>query len=805
MASNFSIDGLVTGLSTSSVIENLMKVERAPEQVMTDKKSAYDAQITAWNDITTALNSLSTAGGDLLTTQKMALFSASSSTPTVATASVTAGASVSPTTLSLRVGQLATAHQVASNGVASASSTLGAGTTTLGVGLPALGIGYAKADGSLAAGAHSVVVTQATSAASIVGGMWGGSVSIGPANNEVTIVVNGVQRIVQIAQGTYSTLQALAGAVGAAIGMDVSVTAAGGRLQMSTVAEGSAATLQVTGGSALASIGVSAGAQVTGTDGVVTVDGVANTISSAKAGAQATVNGATGSMTIETTGGLREGSGTTHVIRSGASSTLSDIAAAITSADSSIKTQTIDVGTGTQPVRLVATAGSTGLAKSFSLDMSGYTGMADGSETLTDGRNAQVTIGGLTVQRASNTITDLISGVSVSLASAKPDADVVISIGRDNEALAAKAKTLVDKLNAVLDKIKSLTKYDADKKTASVLTGDSRARDVVSSLVQAMQVNTGTGTYQSLSSVGISFQRTGTFALDATKFKDALSKDYDGVTKLLARTATASDSRVGFVSATGDTVASSGGYNVVITQAAQQATRTGAAFATLGANEDITVTTGAGSITYSALAGATPDAVAAGLNAAMSNARIGASASVNGGAITLTTTGFGVNATLNITAGASGLTGTAAGVNVAGTIDGKAATGTGQLLTADTVSGNDVSGLSLKVTATAADVSGAGGSLALGSVVYSPGAAGGLAKVLSKLTGLGGKVTAAKDGASASSKSQQERIDAFEKRLTLVEERYKKQFAALETLMGRMKDQSSWLASQIAGLPGMGS
>jgi flagellar capping protein FliD len=35
-----------------------------------------------------------------------------------------------------------------------------------------------------------------------------------------------------------------------------------------------------------------------------------------------------------------------------------------------------------------------------------------------------------------------------------------------------------------------------------------------------------------------------------------------------------------------------------------------------------------------------------------------------------------------------------------------------------------------------------------------------------------------------------------------VQERYQKQFAALETLMGQLKDQSAWLASQIAGLPG---
>ncbi|HVV35250.1 MAG TPA: flagellar filament capping protein FliD [Acidimicrobiales bacterium] len=794
-----SVDGLITGLQTSTIIDNLMKVERQPETQMATQKSAYDAQAAAWADISTGLSSLSTATSDLSTLPKLALYSAASSAPSLASATVTPGSTAAPTSLTLRVDALATAQQVASSGAASATSALGAGTATLGSGLPALGIGFARADASVNTGAHALVVSQATGSATITGGLWGGSVSIGPANNEVTVVVNGVTRIVQIAQGTYSTLQALAGAVNAAVGADVNVSAAGGHLQVSTVAEGSAASLQFTGGSALASLGLSAGAAVNGTDGTVTVDGVSNTITSAGAGVQTTLNGASGTFSVEFAGGLRAGSGTLNVIRSNAGDSLTDLAAAITSADANVRTQTIDTGSGTNPVRLVATSAATGLAKAFTLDLSGYTGVADGTETLTQGHDSQIHIGGLVVNRATNTLSDVVAGTTISLSAADPNTDVTLTVSRDASGLATKAKALVDQLNGVLAKLKVYTRYEADSQTAGTLQGDSRANDLVSTLVSSIQNVTGTGTYKALSQIGISFQRDGTYAFDAAKFQDAVTTDFDSVSKLLARTGSATDSRVTFVGATPATVSRTAPFNVQITQAAQQASLTGAAFGTLAANEDISVTTNAGNVVYHALAGADATSVAAGLNAAFSAARSGVTASVNGGAITLTTTGYGTAATLNVTAGASGLTGSSAGVNVVGTIDGQAATGSGQLLTGADGTG-DGAGLLLTISATASDVAAAGGTLDLGSITYSSGAAGGLARLLNQLSGPGGVVTNAHDGATAASKSQQDRIDDFEKNMTIVQARYQQQFADLETLMGRLKDQSSWLASQIQGM-----
>jgi len=694
------------------------------------------------------------------------------------------------------VQRLATAHQVASGGVASASTTIGAGTATLGSGLPALGFSGAVADSALAAGHHALVVTQSSQAATVAAGQWGGTVTVGPANDQLTISVNGQTRVITIADGTYSSITALASAVGAAAGTDVSVTATGGHLNISTVAEGSSATLQVSGGTALTTLGLTVGASATGTDGVVSLDGVSTTVSSVTQGAQLTLPSTGGNLSVTIGGGLRAGGGTVQVLRSGAATTPTSLAADLTTADAGLSTQLVDTGSGANPVRLVVGAKDTGTAKAFTLDLSGYTAMDGATDTLTQGQDAVISLGSLNVSRPTNTVTDLLAGVSLQLSSAQPGTDVTVTVARDQDAIVNKVKAMVDALNAALGKIGDLTKYDPDKKQASVLTGDSRATDLISTLQRAMQA-VGSGTLKSLGQIGISFQRDGTYALDETKLRDAMSNDFASVVGLLSRTGTAADTRLSFVNASKDTLGSAAGYGAVITQAAGQATLTGAAFTSLSADDNLAVTYGGTTVNYRALAGATPDAVAAGLNDAFKTARLGVQASVSGGAVVLTTTAFGSSATISVTGGAIGLNGSASGVDVAGTINGVAAVGTGQLLTSTTGASN---GLAIKVTATAADVAGAGGSLDLGAMTYSPGATGSLSQTLDRLLGTGGLLTLAHDNAVQESSDTQKRIDDFETRLTSTHDRYVQQFAQLETLMGQLRNQSSWLASQISSL-----
>lgn len=76
---------------------------------------------------------------------------------------------------------------------------------------------------------------------------------------------------------------------------------------------------------------------------------------------------------------------------------------------------------------------------------------------------------------------------------------------------------------------------------------------------------------------------------------------------------------------------------------------------------------------------------------------------------------------------------------------------------------------------------------------------------LESLVGSSGNITAATDSANRLIKDLGKRQEALTNRLAQVEERYRKQFSSLDTLIARMNQTSSWLTQQLASLPGASS
>src|SRR6202008_2611392 len=101
--------------------------------------------------------------------------------------------------------------------------------------------------------------------------------------------------------------------------------------------------------------------------------------------------------------------------------------------------------------------------------------------------------------RASNTVNDLVPGVTLDLHAADPDSDVTVTVSRDTAPLTGRVKTFVDSLNAALAKITDLTKYNAQTKAAGALLGDSRVFALRDSLQRALQVTEDGGALKSLS------------------------------------------------------------------------------------------------------------------------------------------------------------------------------------------------------------------------------------------------------------------------------------------------------------------
>lgn len=155
--------------------------------------------------------------------------------------------------------------------------------------------------------------------------------------------------------------------------------------------------------------------------------------------------------------------------------------------------------------------------------------------------NAHIQLDGVDVYRASNTITDLLEGVTLTLKTTTLGSDGVTStpanltISRSSTGIATQLKAFVDAYNTLAGTIKTSTSYNAETKVAGTLQGDATINSLqtqLRSLISARYGESG-DSIQTLSQLGISFQKDGTLALDSTKLSDAVSKDLDGVVKFL--------------------------------------------------------------------------------------------------------------------------------------------------------------------------------------------------------------------------------------------------------------------------------
>ena len=128
-----SVDGLVSGLSTSSLISQLMSVEKAPQDALKTKVTAENKVISAYQSVNTKMSSLKTAAHALtLDTTWQAVKASSSSDAVVANASPGAPASdVTFDVKSLARAQVSTAAAPADGSVpGSIDISIGGGAPT---------------------------------------------------------------------------------------------------------------------------------------------------------------------------------------------------------------------------------------------------------------------------------------------------------------------------------------------------------------------------------------------------------------------------------------------------------------------------------------------------------------------------------------------------------------------------------------------------------------------------------------------------------------------------------------------------
>ena len=167
-------------------------------------------------------------------------------------------------------------------------------------------------------------------------------------------------------------------------------------------------------------------------------------------------------------------------------------------------------------------AKSTGTAAAFSLTLNN-TDLAAGkiATQYQSGLNATFKINGVSFDRASNSVTDALDGITLNLTGVT-SSPITLSVSKNNTSPRAKLDALVKSYNDLYAVYKEQTASSIDTATRGVLNSDfgvsSMMRQIGDALLLPIRNSTGGELSGStdLSALGLKFEQTGELAVDAT-------------------------------------------------------------------------------------------------------------------------------------------------------------------------------------------------------------------------------------------------------------------------------------------------
>jgi flagellar hook-associated protein 2 len=364
----------------------------------------------------------------------------------------------------------------------------------------------------------------------------------------------------------------------------------------------------------------------------------------------------------------------------------------------------------------------------------------------------------LTVSSASNQISSLIPGVTLSLAAAAPNTPLSVTVGSDTTSITTDINNFVTAYNNVISAIQQDTSYDTTTGQAGPLLGNIQTQTIEDQIraIAETAIPGANPLMNNLGALGIATGSNGQLSVNSTQLANVLSGAVAGVSvadvgKLFALSGSSTNAGVQFVTGSSQTKSSTTPYTLQVTEAAQQASLIAANALTASTVIDNTndtftlnvdgktsdaITLASGTYSPSQLA----QAVAAAINgdAALEGEAVNASvngsnqlvlgSNVYGSASQVTMQSGTALSALGFQAGA-----TAKGIDVVGNfiVNGNTepATGSGQFLSGNSGNAN-TAGLEVQVTLTPAQV----GSGISASVTVSNGVAAQLGNFISGLT-----------------------------------------------------------------------
>lgn len=154
-----------------------------------------------------------------------------------------------------------------------------------------------------------------------------------------------------------------------------------------------------------------------------------------------------------------------------------------------------------------------------------YTAETGGTSAMTrsqSAQNAQATINGLPVSSESNTLSDVVDGVTLTLKQTTTT-PANITVAQDTATISKGVSDFISAYNSVVSTIRVQTLYDEASKTAGPLQGDATARSLLGQMRNLItSSSSATTAFSRLFDIGIETNTDGTLTMKSSKFNDAM-------------------------------------------------------------------------------------------------------------------------------------------------------------------------------------------------------------------------------------------------------------------------------------------
>lgn len=759
-----SIEGIISNLKTTDIVNAMIALERRPVTLMESQQATKTNEITSFKALSAKLLALKTTLAKLRSESDFSQAAISISDDKLLSA--TAKKAVPSGTYAINILSLARNHQIASQGFDDATTNdFGIGTITISLGSrSATTINIEAGKNSLSEIARAINDARAGIQATVI--------NDGSASNPMRLILTGEETG---ARNQISVTSSLSG---------------GHNLNFATASFDNPETINLSGQTtSLFSLGSTAG-----------YTGSANknfTFTVQGSGPQTIGQG---NITINWSDGTNTG------------------AIVVSQADTEI--------VGPEGLKLMFSDGVLAGGDSFRVQS-----FAPLLQRATD---AKITLGSnengatpITVESTSNTIKDAIPGLTLEVKGVTTDTTgpVTIKTGINTDNVKKTITEFINAYNDVMSFVDDQNKFNPETKEGGTLLGDLTLTSIQSRLSTLMTSPVAglVEGFNTLSAVGIRTGQSGRLALrDSTKLTEALEKDMAAVLRLFTDSGEASLSGISLIGGAAN-IKGNSTLRVDITQAATKGYLQGLRFASPAVqNLTLSDTNNRLRLRVDGFVSdeivLTPKQYASGAElAAEIQTRINSDSKIGSRGVTVewvelggegflkfSSSSYGATSKVEVMENvtnpayaALGLSGAAivTGFDVAGTINGEKATGSGQLLTGD-AKNTITAGLQLLVTLAANQVV----SGEEGSIRITRGFASSLDAMLDGMTKTGGildRKTSALEKQISAIKTQ---IAEFDKRLEKRRESLFKRFNDLETTLGNLQSQGSFLTAQLENI-----